>query len=165
EGQPGAVGERLEPLQVDRLQIHLSPKGRRSRQGARNWKRRAPPRTLCSAPKLLQSPPGGRLLGLLLAPPRTRSDLVAAHRGADLETTSVRRADLIGDLVAHDVPVLGTALLELCFEVRPPPPALVDLMSECLDDGLGGPLEAPLEVAGADHRFADRGERSFRGEQ
>src|SRR5262249_39565716 len=117
EGQPGAVREGLEALQVDRLQVHGTGKGCSSAQA-----RAAPGRTSSTglpntqtdrsfgapphrpsrlAAQFLQGSLRGGLLSLLLAASRAGADLVAGDARTDLEASVMRRALLVRHLVAH----------------------------------------------------------------
>src|SRR5262249_11203644 len=151
EGQPGAVGEGLEALQVDRLQIHGGRKGASYGKPrvsfGRQWLKPVPTRlrlrrTLPSNAQFRQRLLGGRLLGLLLAAAGSAADLIAAHARANLEAPVVRRPLLARHLIADHVAVTRKTLLELGLEVEPLPRRLFDLLSEGLDDRSRGGLEA-----------------------
>src|SRR5262249_50949018 len=84
---------------------------------------------------------------------------------ADLEPAVMGGPGLTGDLVVDRRAVARQPLLELGLEVEALAGCLLDLLAERLDHSLGGPLEAVLHVAGADHGLADGGPRPLGGEQ
>src|SRR3954452_19500033 len=103
--------------------------------------------------QLVQGALRGRLLGLLLAPPRSGADLLPVDRCEDLEATVVGRPLLADHLVVDRVAVAGQPLLQLGLEVEALPRRVLDLIAERLHHGPRGWLEAVREIGGADHRL------------
>ena len=143
ELQARAVGERLEALEGERLQVHVRP--RRPRR-VEHLERRA----------------RGLLLGGLLRAPRAGADLARSPTAARRPRTCGRAAARLGgDLVGDDLAALRQALLQRGLEVDRVLERLLDLRRERLDDRRGGALVAGVQVAGADHRLDDRGEHAL----
>src|SRR4051812_15836227 len=102
---------------------------------------------------------------MLLRAPRAGPDRAPADRRHDLERAVVRRPQLGRDLVLDGLAPLGEALLQRRLEVDRVRQRVLDLGRERLDDGLGRPLVAGLEVAGPDHRPDDRREHPLGARQ
>ena len=66
-----------------------------------------------------------------------------------------------GDLVGYAGALAGEQLLKRGLEVQQGLGGELDLLGEGRHGRLGGRLEAMVQVAGADHRLADRGERAL----
>jgi hypothetical protein len=103
----------------------------------------------------------GLLLGVLLAAPAAAAELAALDARHDRVDALVRRPLLAGDLVVHLCAASGEQLLQRRLEVHGVLQGLLDLRAEGLDDRLGGPLVAGVQVAGADHGLDHRGQHAL----
>ena len=112
ELQPGPLGERLEPLHLDRSQIHLSSSSRRLA-----FQSDATDPAISRGAFSASS--AAILLGRLLAAARPVADPLGVDRRLHLEGPPVRRAGFGYDGVAYARPAAGEQLLQGGLRSRP----------------------------------------------
>src|SRR5215218_722291 len=152
-------GKDLKPLMVIELRcIYLTPRASGSLAPR-------PDETSAPLPKALQGLFGGRLLGRFLGAARAMPEDLAVDARVHLEHTVMRRTGFTGDLIPYAGSVPCEALLERRLEVQQALGGELDLHRERRQRRRGGRLEPVVQIAGADHRLADRGEGAFGGEQ
>src|SRR5215211_4387873 len=166
ELQPSAFGERLEPLDGDRAQMHAF--GRLSVWSDVIFCRLAgvSPHGRGFLPlQALQCNGGGRLLGRLLASTLALADHLGVQSRRDFEAPIVRWADLADHVVGYAGALPRKLLLKRRLEVEQGLEGELDLVGECGHRGVGRRLEDVMQVARADRRLAHRGHGALAGEQ
>ena len=90
---------------------------------------------------------------------------VRVDASCDLEAPVMRGTRFAGDLVDYAGPLASEKLLQGRLEVEEGLGGQGDLVAECRHRGLGGCLEAMMEIAGADRRLANGGQSALAGDE